>query len=199
MPLRTEAPRSPDPAASHGEAADGRAGAVRRGLLGDHGPEAEFDVRSEPVGDLLEHGGTLDDDGAAGAEGNRTDDGDGNPEEQRARGGNHQHREKPSRFSTHGPGHEGDRERDQKELEREVRTKLADLPGVSREDLSIGVDGRQLTIEAPLKLGEASSLARPEAAAVRPGMVLLVISALTSRGPDGPGRRPGRRWRRPCR
>ena len=37
-------------------------------------------------------------------------------------------------------------------------TLLADLPGVGREDLSIGVDGRQLTIEAPLKLGEASSL-----------------------------------------
>ena len=37
-------------------------------------------------------------------------------------------------------------------------TLLADLPGVGREDLQIGVDGRQLTIEAPLKLGEASSL-----------------------------------------
>ena len=37
-------------------------------------------------------------------------------------------------------------------------TLLADLPGVGREELSIGVDGRQLTIEAPLKLGEASSL-----------------------------------------
>ena len=37
-------------------------------------------------------------------------------------------------------------------------TLLADLPGVAREDLAIGVDGRQLTIEAPLKLGEASSL-----------------------------------------
>ena len=37
-------------------------------------------------------------------------------------------------------------------------TLVADLPGVSREDLSIGVDGRSLTIEAPLKLGEASSL-----------------------------------------
>ena len=35
-------------------------------------------------------------------------------------------------------------------------TLLADLPGVGREDLSIGVDGRQLTIEAPLSLGEAS-------------------------------------------
>ena len=34
----------------------------------------------------------------------------------------------------------------------------ADLPGVDREDLSIGVDGRNLTIEAPLRLGEASSL-----------------------------------------
>jgi HSP20 family protein len=34
----------------------------------------------------------------------------------------------------------------------------ADLPGVGREDLSVDVDGRTLTIEAPLKLGEASSL-----------------------------------------
>ena len=37
-------------------------------------------------------------------------------------------------------------------------TLLADLPGVGREDLSIGVDGRNLTIEAPLNLGEAGSL-----------------------------------------
>jgi len=37
-------------------------------------------------------------------------------------------------------------------------TLLADLPGVGREDLAIGVDGRSLTIEAPLKLGEADSL-----------------------------------------
>ena len=37
-------------------------------------------------------------------------------------------------------------------------TLLADLPGVGREDLVIGVDGRNLTIEAPLKLGEANSL-----------------------------------------
>jgi HSP20 family molecular chaperone IbpA len=37
-------------------------------------------------------------------------------------------------------------------------TLVADLPGVGREDLSIGVDGRTLTIEAPLKLGEANSL-----------------------------------------
>jgi HSP20 family protein len=37
-------------------------------------------------------------------------------------------------------------------------TLLADLPGVGREDLAIGVDGRSLTIEAPLKLGEANSL-----------------------------------------
>ena len=37
-------------------------------------------------------------------------------------------------------------------------TLVADLPGVSREDLSIGVDGRNLTIEAPLRLGEADSL-----------------------------------------
>jgi HSP20 family molecular chaperone IbpA len=37
-------------------------------------------------------------------------------------------------------------------------TLCADLPGVAREDLSIGVDGHNLTIEAPLKLGEANSL-----------------------------------------
>ncbi len=37
-------------------------------------------------------------------------------------------------------------------------TLFADLPGVAREDLSVGVDGRSLTIEAPLKLGEANSL-----------------------------------------
>ena len=37
-------------------------------------------------------------------------------------------------------------------------TLLADLPGVGREDLAIGVDGRNLTIEAPLKLGEANAL-----------------------------------------
>ena len=35
-------------------------------------------------------------------------------------------------------------------------TLTADLPGVGREDLSIGIDGRTLTIEAPLKLGEAT-------------------------------------------
>jgi HSP20 family molecular chaperone IbpA len=37
-------------------------------------------------------------------------------------------------------------------------TLIADLPGVAREDLAIGVDGRSLTIEAPLRLGEASAL-----------------------------------------
>jgi len=37
-------------------------------------------------------------------------------------------------------------------------TLCADLPGVGREDLTIGVDGRSLTIEAPLRLGEANSL-----------------------------------------
>jgi HSP20 family protein len=37
-------------------------------------------------------------------------------------------------------------------------TLLADLPGVGRDDLAIGVDGRTLTIEAPLRLGEANSL-----------------------------------------
>jgi HSP20 family molecular chaperone IbpA len=37
-------------------------------------------------------------------------------------------------------------------------TLLADLPGVGRDDLAIGVDGRTLTIEAPLRLGEANAL-----------------------------------------
>jgi len=37
-------------------------------------------------------------------------------------------------------------------------TLTADLPGVDRTDLSIGVDGRTLTIAAPLKLGEANAL-----------------------------------------
>jgi|SRR5664279_197300 len=37
-------------------------------------------------------------------------------------------------------------------------TLTADLPGVDRNDLAIGVDGRTLTIEAPLKLGEANAL-----------------------------------------
>ncbi len=36
-------------------------------------------------------------------------------------------------------------------------TRIADLPGVGRDGLSIGVDGRTLTIEAPLRLGEANS------------------------------------------
>ena len=37
-------------------------------------------------------------------------------------------------------------------------TLLADLPGVAREDLAIAVDGRSLTIEAPVRLGEPSAL-----------------------------------------
>lgn len=37
-------------------------------------------------------------------------------------------------------------------------TVLADLPGVEPKDLSIDVDGRTLTIEAPLTLGEANAL-----------------------------------------
>lgn len=37
-------------------------------------------------------------------------------------------------------------------------TLYADLPGVDKKDLSIGVDGRTLTIEAPITLGEADSL-----------------------------------------
>jgi HSP20 family protein len=37
-------------------------------------------------------------------------------------------------------------------------TLVADLPGVAREDLAIGVDGRSLTIEGPVRLGEAASL-----------------------------------------
>jgi HSP20 family molecular chaperone IbpA len=37
-------------------------------------------------------------------------------------------------------------------------TLSADLPGISKEDLVIGVDGRTLTIEATLRLGEAEGL-----------------------------------------
>ena len=37
-------------------------------------------------------------------------------------------------------------------------TLVADLPGVARKDLAIGVDGRSLTIEAPVQLGESSAL-----------------------------------------
>jgi HSP20 family protein len=37
-------------------------------------------------------------------------------------------------------------------------TLTADLPGIEQSNLSIGVDGRTLTIEAPLRLGEAISL-----------------------------------------
>ena len=38
-------------------------------------------------------------------------------------------------------------------------TVTADLPGVEPDDLAIRVEGRSLTIEAPLRLGEAESLA----------------------------------------
>ena len=37
-------------------------------------------------------------------------------------------------------------------------TLTADLPGVEQSELSIGIDGRTLTLEAPLRLGEANSL-----------------------------------------
>lgn len=37
-------------------------------------------------------------------------------------------------------------------------TLTADLPGVDRKDLSVNVEGRTLTISAPLALGEADSL-----------------------------------------
>ena len=37
-------------------------------------------------------------------------------------------------------------------------TLVADLPGVGHDELLIGVDGRNLTIEAPLRLGESNSL-----------------------------------------
>jgi len=37
-------------------------------------------------------------------------------------------------------------------------TVFADLPGVEPRDLSVDVDGRTLTIEAPLTLGEAKEL-----------------------------------------
>jgi HSP20 family protein len=37
-------------------------------------------------------------------------------------------------------------------------TLYADMPGVDNKDLSIGVDGRTLTIEGPITLGEANAL-----------------------------------------
>jgi HSP20 family molecular chaperone IbpA len=38
-------------------------------------------------------------------------------------------------------------------------TVTADLPGVEPDELTIRVDGRSLTLEAPLRLGEADSIA----------------------------------------
>jgi HSP20 family molecular chaperone IbpA len=37
-------------------------------------------------------------------------------------------------------------------------TLTADLPGVDASELSIGVEGKTLTVKAPLRLGEANSL-----------------------------------------
>jgi HSP20 family protein len=37
-------------------------------------------------------------------------------------------------------------------------TLTADLPGVDQSELAIGIDGRTLTVDAPLRLGEANSL-----------------------------------------
>ncbi len=37
-------------------------------------------------------------------------------------------------------------------------TLTADLPGVEQNELSIGIEGRTLTLEAPLRLGEANAL-----------------------------------------
>ena len=37
-------------------------------------------------------------------------------------------------------------------------TLTADLPGVDASELSIGVEGKTLTVQAPLRLGEANSL-----------------------------------------
>lgn len=45
-------------------------------------------------------------------------------------------------------------------------TVRADLPGVSRENLSIGVDGDTLTVEATVSLGEAANV-QPVYAEVR--------------------------------
>lgn len=45
-------------------------------------------------------------------------------------------------------------------------TVRADLPGVSREDLSIGVDGDTLTVEATVSLGESAGM-QPVYAEVR--------------------------------
>lgn len=42
-------------------------------------------------------------------------------------------------------------------------TVLADLPGVEQKDLSIDIDGRTLTIDAPITLGEANALVSMDA------------------------------------
>ena len=42
--------------------------------------------------------------------------------------------------------------------DRDGITLRADLPGVSREDLSIGIDGDTLTIEGTVKLGESADM-----------------------------------------
>ena len=42
--------------------------------------------------------------------------------------------------------------------DREGITLRADLPGVSREDLSIGIDGDTLTVEGTVRLGESASM-----------------------------------------
>lgn len=42
--------------------------------------------------------------------------------------------------------------------DQEGITLKADLPGVAKEDLSIGIDGDTMTIEARVKLGEAARM-----------------------------------------
>ena len=42
--------------------------------------------------------------------------------------------------------------------DREGITLRADLPGVSREDLSIGIDGDTLTLEGTVRLGESANM-----------------------------------------
>src|ERR1700730_978445 len=64
------------------------------------------------LGNLLEHNGALDDDRPAGAKGNRADNGYRYRDEQRARRGDHQHREEANGFSADRPGEEGDRQCD---------------------------------------------------------------------------------------
>lgn len=64
--------------------------------------------RGSALGDLLKHDGALDNNCPSGAKGNRADDRDRYRDEQRARRGDYQHRQKTNCFSTDSPGDQSD-------------------------------------------------------------------------------------------